>query len=215
MQALQPSVSPRPLAVVCRALVFVAMAAMVTFALFVLMDALTRIDETQRVEPTAYVPVQPFMEEPELEEPIRKALPEPPKVMTAPEQHKLEPIEENSGPGTGNEYHPVTPGGGPGMDQLTVLAPSDASAVPVLRIEPKYPMEAARDGIEGWVKLSFDINALGQVENVQVLDAEPARIFDREARRALLRWKYKAKVVEGRAIRQTGQRVMLSFNLSS
>jgi protein TonB len=57
------------------------------------------------------------------------------------------------------------------------------------------------DGKEGWVKLSFTIDEVGGVVDVEVIDAEPKRLFDREAKRALSRWKYKPKVVDGKPVR--------------
>jgi protein TonB len=89
----------------------------------------------------------------------------------------------------------------------------DGDATPIVRIEPKFPTKAARDGIEGWVQLRFDIDELGGVDNVEVIDAQPKRVFDREARKALQKWKYKPKVVDGKAERQTGLTVQLDFKL--
>ena len=89
----------------------------------------------------------------------------------------------------------------------------DGDATPIFRQEPKFPTKAARDGIEGWVQLKFDINELGNVENVTVINAQPKRIFDREAKKALRKWRYNPKVVDGKAIKQIGLTVQLDFNL--
>ncbi len=89
----------------------------------------------------------------------------------------------------------------------------DGDATPIVRIEPKYPIQAARDGKEGWVTLSFTINEIGGVEDVDVIEAEPKRIFDKEAKRALRKWKYKPKVVDGKAMRQPGLTVRLDFKM--
>jgi protein TonB len=90
----------------------------------------------------------------------------------------------------------------------------DGEATPIVRIEPKYPVQAARDGKEGWVILSFTIDELGGVTDVDVIDADPKRVFDREAKRALRKWKYKPKVVDGKPVKQTGQQVQLDFKLN-
>jgi protein TonB len=74
-------------------------------------------------------------------------------------------------------------------------------------------MTAQRNGTEGWVKLSFSINVVGGVEDVVVIEAEPKRVFNREAKRALKRWKYKAKIVDGKPVRQTGLTVQLDFSM--
>jgi protein TonB len=89
----------------------------------------------------------------------------------------------------------------------------DGEATPIVRIEPKYPVQAARDGKEGWVRLSFTINEVGGVEDVDVIEADPKRVFDREAKRALRKWKYKPKIVDGKPVKQPGMRVQLDFTL--
>ena len=87
-------------------------------------------------------------------------------------------------------------------------------ARPLVRFNPEYPPVAARDGVEGWVELSFSIDASGAVINVEVLNSDPKRIFDKAAKRALKRWKYQAKIEQGRAIVQHGLSVMLDFKIS-
>ncbi|WP_352311523.1 energy transducer TonB, partial [Psychrobacter sp. W2-37-MNA-CIBAN-0211] len=41
----------------------------------------------------------------------------------------------------------------------------------------------------------------------------PKRLFDREAIRALKKWKYKPKIVDGKPLRQSGMTVQLDFTL--
>ncbi|WP_448565866.1 TonB family protein [Thalassotalea ganghwensis] len=89
----------------------------------------------------------------------------------------------------------------------------DREAQAIVRIPPNYPMDAAQKGIQGWVKLQFDINKVGQVINVEVIDSQPSRIFDREAKKALKKWKYKAKVENGQAIEQKNVSIQLDFTL--
>ncbi|URQ88120.1 energy transducer TonB [Pseudoalteromonas sp. SCSIO 43088] len=86
---------------------------------------------------------------------------------------------------------------------------------PIVRIEPKYPVQAARDGKEGWVRLTFTINEVGGVEDVNVIEAEPSRVFDREAKRALRKWKFRSKIQDGKPVKQKNMEVKLDFKLSS
>ena len=91
----------------------------------------------------------------------------------------------------------------------------NSSALPVVRIEPQYPRRAAMKGQEGWVLLEFDITEVGTVDNVKVIESEPRRVFDSSARRALLKWKYKPKMIDGKAKKQQKQTVKLEFKLES
>ncbi|MFB1000584.1 MAG: energy transducer TonB, partial [Colwellia sp.] len=81
------------------------------------------------------------------------------------------------------------------------------------RVNPTYPMEAMRKGTEGWVKLAFDINKVGKVVNISVIDSQPKRIFDKAARHALRKWKYQAKSVDGEAVYQKARTVQLDFSM--
>lgn len=66
---------------------------------------------------------------------------------------------------------------------------------------------------EGWVRMSFDITESGATDNIKILDSSPLGKFDNEAIKALSKWKYKPKVVDGVAVRQTDLKVQLDFVL--
>ena len=91
---------------------------------------------------------------------------------------------------------------------------ADSEEVPIVRVEPIYPRRAAEQFIEGWVTLKFDITTTGATTNVKVVDANPKRIFDRAAARAVSKWKYRPKVVDGKALVTKNVKVRLTFKLN-
>jgi protein TonB len=99
------------------------------------------------------------------------------------------------------------------------LAPSDVNlgdsqqAVPIYRREPTYPRKALQRNMGGYVVLSFDISPKGRPENIAVVEAKPAQIFNREAMKALKYWQYQPLMVSGVAQTQTNQRVRLEFKI--
>ncbi|NRQ41445.1 M56 family metallopeptidase [Rheinheimera sp. YQF-2] len=62
----------------------------------------------------------------------------------------------------------------------------------VMRIEPRYPQQAAEQGISGYVQIKFDVDAQGKVVNASVVKSSPEKVFDKEALRALTQWQYTA-----------------------
>ncbi len=103
-------------------------------------------------------------------------------------------------------------GGLMGLNFAAVDRTAEGDIIPLVRIQPQYPRQAAISRIEGWVTLEFTITPLGTVTNPRVLDSKPPRVFDREAIRALLKWKFKPRVVDGQAVdRQATQTI--EFNL--
>ncbi|HUU04175.1 MAG TPA: TonB family protein [Myxococcota bacterium] len=99
--------------------------------------------------------------------------------------------------------------GGPSM----ASAPSDAGSIPLVRIQPMYPRAAAQNRIEGWVWLQFNITITGAVEKARVIDSQPPKIFDSAALRAIRKWKYKPKIVDGAPVETRGVQVKLTFKL--
>lgn len=71
---------------------------------------------------------------------------------------------------------------------------------PLTDVPPNYPQRALASGIEGEVTLAFTISAEGRVENLRVTDAQPPGVFDREARRAALRWRFAPRRENGQAV---------------
>lgn len=141
-----------------------------------------------------------------------RVMPEPPKMPEAPET-PTEIVETTGEVGPMGISDFTIDIGSASVGVPTMAPKADSEATPMFRVDPKYPVDAANSGISGWVKLAFDINKLGGVENVKVLEAEPKRIFNRAARQALKRWKYRPKVVDGQPKIQQGLSVLLEFNI--
>jgi len=89
---------------------------------------------------------------------------------------------------------------------------AEGEVIPVVVIRPMYPREAALSGTEGWVKVEFTITETGTVKDAQVIEADPPRVFNREAIRAILKWKFKPRVVAGVAVERRATQV-IDFSL--
>ena len=139
--------------------------------------------------------------------PDKPDTPPPPPPMSATES--LRPDAGGVGMNAPNLQADLNLGG------ASLEAPQDGQAIPLVRVPPQYPQRAASRGIEGWVQMEFTISPTGTVDpdSIMVIAAEPENIFNRAARRALSRWKYKPKVVDGRPQPQFGQQVVITFEL--
>ena len=105
--------------------------------------------------------------------------------------------------------------GGEGMylgNFATVDRTEEGDIIPIVVIRPMYPRDAAMKGQEGWVKVEFTITSIGTVKNTRVIDSKPPRVFNREAIRAILKWKFKQRVVDGVAVERMATQI-IDFSL--
>ena len=190
--------------------------AVVTFLLFLLMATLVKGTGERRVDEQERIVIEVNTTPPDMETQVRRPPPPPPPPPPAqpPEVPDTPPDTTDVSGSVGFNMPGLDLGGATGgIGDPSAALMRDGDAQPIVRIEPRYPVQAARDGLEGWVRLSFSIMEDGSVGDVEVIEAEPRRVFDREAVRALRRWKYRARIVDGQPQVQTGLQVVLEFNL--
>jgi protein TonB len=90
----------------------------------------------------------------------------------------------------------------------------DMDVVPLVRVNPLYPARAQARGIEGWVHLRFTITPQGSTQDIEVIDADPRHYFERAAKSAVKKYKYKPKVEGGVPVERPGVELVISFELS-
>jgi protein TonB len=76
--------------------------------------------------------------------------------------------------------------------------------IPLVRISPQYPRNAARDRIEGFVVFEVTINADGTVRSARPIKAQPRGVFEAAAMQSIMKWKFKPKVVDGKGVESKG-----------
>lgn len=87
-------------------------------------------------------------------------------------------------------------------------------AVPLKVVNPRYPLYAAQNHIEGYVLFEFDIDTQGTLKNIRVLKSEPEGIFERHALASIEQWKFKPKYVNGVPVIQKNMRYTLEFKFA-
>ncbi|XKH61303.1 TonB family protein [Halomonas sediminis] len=137
-------------------------------------------------------------------EPQPEPAPEPrPKPEPTPEPEpapvvQSQPVEASASPAAAT--------GETESAQAASQEPVDVgSPTPLNQIPPEYPSRAQRRGLEGHVELKFLIRRDGSVDasSIEVVRAQPRRVFDQAARKAVASWQFEAAV----QVRRARQRV--------
>jgi len=63
------------------------------------------------------------------------------------------------------------------------------------------------------VAVEFTISKTGTVKNPRVIGNYPNSVFDREALKAIRKWKYNPKIENGEPVERPGVKVRLTFEL--
>lgn len=91
--------------------------------------------------------------------------------------------------------------------------PLNRPARPVRRDPPSYPSAAAWNQVEGIALVTFTVNAQGRVEDPEVVFSAPHPMFGDEALRAIRRWRYEPRLVDGVPTAHEGVQTTLDFRM--
>jgi protein TonB len=117
--------------------------------------------------------------------------------------------------GLGAEFGSAAGTGGAGRGELALTAGlSDRAPLPLVRVEPQYPPQAARKGLEGWVKVQFTISTAGSVRDAVVVESSDS-VFERAAINAVNKWKYQPQMKAGKPVETSEIRVVVRFRMES
>lgn len=191
------------------------MAVVITMGLFYFMQALIatgeRFDERVNVVrivdatmPEIELEVIEEIDKPEMIEEVVQETPDTPERQ----------VNLDSGPSLNIERQSIEVDTGLSIDSAGISA-TDGDYLPLVAIAPQYPTRAAQRGIQGWCLVAFTVDGQGNVveDSIQVMDAEPANIFDRSSIRAAARFKFQPRVVDGQGVEVPGVQYLFRYQL--
>jgi len=79
-------------------------------------------------------------------------------------------------------------------------------------VAPQFPIAARTRAVSGWVDVQFIVKVDGSVEDIAVVRAEPAGLFEESATEAVHKWRYRPILRNGQPINQRA-RVRVRFAL--
>jgi protein TonB len=97
--------------------------------------------------------------------------------------------------------------GGPGGMNI-----AEGDYLPIVRVAPVYPARALSRGIEGYVDMSFTVTTTGSVKDPKV-DFSTSSLFDSAATKAVLKFKYKPRVVDGVPVEVPNVKTRITFKI--
>ncbi|WP_211242897.1 energy transducer TonB [Sinimarinibacterium sp. CAU 1509] len=145
---------------------------------------------------------------------IDKPKPEKPDKPEAPPPEVAPEQQDAANPDAGAiNIGPMNVGNDVAVKSGFGLSASDGEYLPIVKVAPIYPSRAASRGIEGWVLLEFTVTETGAVKDPVVLEAEPQGMFDSAAQKAVLKFKYKPRVDNGKPVEVPHVQHLITFKL--
>ena len=97
--------------------------------------------------------------------------------------------------------------GGPGGMNI-----AEGDYLPIVRVAPVYPARALSRGLEGYVDMAFTVTTTGTVKDPVVVFSTSS-LFERAATRAVLKFKYKPRVVDGVPVEVPNVKTRITFKI--
>jgi len=198
-----------------RVIVALLLAAAITLGLFFLMQSLIASGGSALTEPPAgsvldFVRVK---QEEQVEQKERKPR-KPPTPQEPPPQMEMPNLDTASPDGgDGGMDFSADVSSDISLDGGLALGSGDGEYVPITRVAAVYPRRALQRGIQGYVVVEFTVTKIGAVAEPVVLEAEPEGIFERAAIDAVLKFKYKPRVINGEPTDVAGVQTRVTFEI--
>ena len=198
---------------VARLGISLAAGVIVTFALLWIMQILIATGEKALVDDSDYKFVD-FVrvnraETIEQKKPKPKKPPEPdqpPPDQPPPDFDNADPSAQGITIGNVNVETGINIGGIGGFENV------DGEYLPIVKVAPIYPRRAQSRGVEGFCILSFTVTRLGTIADPSVVECSSS-LFERASVNAVLKFKYKPRVVNGEPIDVPGVKHKITFQL--
>lgn len=197
-----------------------ALGVVITFLLLFLMHSLVNTKFVPPDETTEIKIADIRMPKHEIETRVAEAKPEKPQEPDLPPPDIPEPAFDT----------PNASMGGLNMTAPTFQAEisvniggfsGDGEYLPIVKVAPEYPNNAASRGIEGFCTVEFTVTTTGTTRDVRAIESDcitkegrPTTVFNRASVRAAERFKYRPKVVDGEPIEVPGVRNRFVYELA-
>lgn len=89
---------------------------------------------------------------------------------------------------------------------------NDGEYLPIFRAPPIFPRRALERGLCGWVELTYTVTSAGTTKDAIVIQSSSS-MFERNALKAALKYKYKPRQVGGKAVDVPGVAILISFKV--
>ena len=180
-------------------------ALMITFGLFILMQSLISSGRYVLVDDQNYTAVSFIREKREIKPPKPQEAPPQPSISAGESpQVSLKTFDLPSVP-----IQPTI-----NIDSGFGIGSGEGDYLPIVRVAPQYPRRALINDVEGWVIVEFTVTPLGTVTNPHIVAEEPSGVFSDVAKNAVLKFRYKPRIVNGEPISVAGVRNKITFRLA-
>lgn len=135
--------------------------------------------------------------------------PKPPEIPQEMPPQDMDSVDPNAPtinippPSVGNDLNIGGPGG---------MNIAEGDYLPIVRVAPIYPARALSRNLEGYCDMSFTVTPAGTTID-PVAEFCTSSLFDRSAQRAVLKFKYKPRVVDGVPQSVSGVKTRITFKI--
>nr|WP_136250419.1 energy transducer TonB [Ningiella ruwaisensis] len=198
-----------------RFLIALLLAAAITLGLFFLMQSLIQSGGSALTDPPrgSVLDFVRVKQDEQVEQKDRKPQKppkpqEPPPPMEAPQMESSSPDGSSAGIDFAADISNDV-----ALDGGLALESGDGEYVPITKVAAVYPRRALQRGIQGYVIVEFTVTKTGAVRDPVVVEAEPEGIFEQAALDAVLKFKYKPRVINGEPTEVGGVQNRVTFQI--